>query len=320
LTLTSSIIIPNYNRAEALYHTLQALTKQTVDKNSFEVIIVDDGSQDNSLNVVQNFQAPYTIQLIQQPNQGPGAARNIGATTAKSGFFIFLDADMIAGKSLISAFQKMHEISPQAVLIGRQLPYPSYDFKLLKEFYYPVLAFDLGSNPIRPPFHALASGNCAVDRISFEILHGFDEKFRMAEDIEFGFRAVEHKISILYQPLAVGYHKHLKSLNNIFQQSRSSGWWTARLIQKHPEILGQIPIYRVLEPVDFSKDSASLQIQKLIFFLFSTRTGLWTLNFSRSIFESVFPSPRLLRYVFLRTLMANMRIGFTQGLRGLPVR
>ncbi len=319
MDLLASVIIPNYNRGQALQLTLQALGKQSLEASTFEVIVVDDGSQDNSLKLLTEHKPTYPFSFFQQANQGPGAARNKGAIAAKSNLFIFLDADMIAEANLVAEYLRFHAKHPRTVIIGRQLPYlPAYP-NITRDFYHSFIAYDLGEYPIKPAFHALAAGNFAVDNISFKALHGFDENFRMAEDVEFGYRAEKFGISIFYHPKALGFHNHPKKLGELYQQRQVSGWWTAQLIHKHPTILGQIPIYRALEPINIQRDSIYTIIKKLVFWFYSSRPGLTMLILGKNIFRSVIQNPRIFQHLLLRILMANMRIGFNKGLRGKPI-
>ena len=83
-----SVIIPTFNREATIRETLQSVEQQTF--RDFEVIVVDDGSSDSTCEVVRSF---GSVKLIQQPNAGPGAARNHGATAATGKYLAFLDSD-----------------------------------------------------------------------------------------------------------------------------------------------------------------------------------------------------------------------------------
>lgn len=84
-----SIVIPAYNSAEFISETLTACFEQTY--QNCEVIVIDDGSQDNTLEIVNSFSE--TIRVIQQANQGPAIARNKGVMEAKGDFIQFCDSD-----------------------------------------------------------------------------------------------------------------------------------------------------------------------------------------------------------------------------------
>ncbi len=87
------MIIPTYNEEDAIGECLASLSNQTY--KDMEIIVVDDGSTDNTVNVVGNFQLPISnFQLLKQSHKGPGAARNLGAKHAKGEILVFVDGDM----------------------------------------------------------------------------------------------------------------------------------------------------------------------------------------------------------------------------------
>ncbi len=85
-----SVVIPLYNKESSIAHTLNCVLNQTY--NNFEVIVVDDGSTDNSASIVEQFTDPR-IHLIRQKNGGVSAARNKGIDEAYGKYVAFLDAD-----------------------------------------------------------------------------------------------------------------------------------------------------------------------------------------------------------------------------------
>lgn len=90
--LKISIVIPLYNKKSHIKQTLNSALNQTYE--SFEIIIVDDGSTDNSLDEINNIQ-DKRIKIIKQKNSGVSSARNTGIREAKGQFIAFLDADDI---------------------------------------------------------------------------------------------------------------------------------------------------------------------------------------------------------------------------------
>ena len=87
-----SVIIPVYNAEKYLKQCLNSICRQTLQE--IEIICVDDGSTDNSLNILQEYtNADPRIQVLTQKNQGAGAARNYGLRTARGLYLSFLDAD-----------------------------------------------------------------------------------------------------------------------------------------------------------------------------------------------------------------------------------
>lgn len=85
-----SIIIPLYNKAESIKTTLESVLSQSY--TDFEVLIIDDGSTDDSKNIVSEIHDDR-IRYIYKDNGGVSSARNYGAMNAKSEWLFFLDAD-----------------------------------------------------------------------------------------------------------------------------------------------------------------------------------------------------------------------------------
>ena len=83
-----SISIPFYNEEKYLDECLKSIFNQSY--KNFEIIVIDDGSCDRSLNIVKK----YKVKILQQNHQGPGTARNLGGKKAKGEILAFLDADM----------------------------------------------------------------------------------------------------------------------------------------------------------------------------------------------------------------------------------
>ena len=89
-----SIIIPVYNTAAYLPDALDSICKQTL--SSLQIIVVDDGSTDNSLQILQDYAAhDQRIEVVTQTNQGQGVARNHGMKYAKGEYVYFMDSDDI---------------------------------------------------------------------------------------------------------------------------------------------------------------------------------------------------------------------------------
>jgi glycosyltransferase involved in cell wall biosynthesis len=87
--MSVSVVIPAYNAGAYLHKALESILRQTVPVD--EVIVVDDGSADNTCEVARSF--GERVRVLTQPNQGPSAARNLGVQEARSELIAFLDAD-----------------------------------------------------------------------------------------------------------------------------------------------------------------------------------------------------------------------------------
>ncbi len=95
-----SVVIPVYNEQKSISNCLSSLLEQNYE--SLEIIVVDDGSNDESLNIIKNF----PVKLLRQNHKGPGLARNLGAKYAKGEILVFVDGDMTFDKDFIKNLVK----------------------------------------------------------------------------------------------------------------------------------------------------------------------------------------------------------------------
>lgn len=103
-----SIIIPTYNRASIIGNTLQSVLSQTYPQ--YEIIIVDDGSTDNTYNVIHSFFSSDKILYFKIPNSERGYARNYGASKASGYWLVFFDSDdVMYPHHLKSAYDIIHQ-------------------------------------------------------------------------------------------------------------------------------------------------------------------------------------------------------------------
>ncbi|MFZ3301240.1 MAG: glycosyltransferase family 2 protein [Microgenomates group bacterium] len=100
-----SIIIPTYNEESVILDCLQSLEKQSL--NDFEVIVVDDGSTDKTIELLKQFKVKnYKLKILFGNHQGAGAARNLGAKSATGDIFVFVDSDMTFDRHFLKMLVK----------------------------------------------------------------------------------------------------------------------------------------------------------------------------------------------------------------------
>jgi glycosyltransferase involved in cell wall biosynthesis len=99
-----SVIVPTYNRASLLKRLLESLREQTYPADKFEVLVVDDGSTDETPQVVEEFarSAPFAVRYFRQPRKGPAAARNLGIQQSRGEIVAFVDSDVTVAKDWLT--------------------------------------------------------------------------------------------------------------------------------------------------------------------------------------------------------------------------
>ncbi|MGZ8944558.1 MAG: glycosyltransferase family 2 protein [Methylococcaceae bacterium] len=111
-----TVVIPLYNKANIIMRTLASVLTQT--HKEFEVIIVNDGSTDGSVDVVKGFTSDTRIKIINQENQGVSAARNKGVACAKYDYIAFLDGDDEWLPGYLEKMKEAIELFPNASMYG----------------------------------------------------------------------------------------------------------------------------------------------------------------------------------------------------------
>lgn len=198
-----SIIIPTYNYANFLKHALQSAFEQHY--KDFEVIVVDDGSTDNTLEVCQAFKNHYgkQINVIQQANAGPGAARNRGIDAAKGEFLLFLDADDELDRDALSYYRKAISDNRQAecIIAGHR----SHDVARKQEKV--IHGSNVSENKIENFHHFLnkkihcCNGAMVIAKRKLGSIR-FAERLRLCEDMQvFAQLIATCKVQTIKQPL-----------------------------------------------------------------------------------------------------------------------
>ena len=115
--LKLSVIIPVYNLESYIGDTIESCENQDMDKSQYEIICIDDGSTDQSCEVIKDYQSRYNnIVLIRQENQGVSAARNKGLMHAKGKYIWFVDGDDIVKSNCLDTLFKQVEMEQSDIL------------------------------------------------------------------------------------------------------------------------------------------------------------------------------------------------------------
>lgn len=112
-----SIIVPIYNANEFLRECLESIYRQ--DYTDYEVLLIDDGSKDNSVDICNAYTDDPRFILIQKENGGVSSARNMGIEKAIGEYILFIDADDILADHALHQFNKLLSNEPKDVIFGR---------------------------------------------------------------------------------------------------------------------------------------------------------------------------------------------------------
>lgn len=177
-----SIIIPNFNGENTLCQCLTAAT--TVNDPAFEIIVVDDGSQDNSVAIIKEFPCSL-IQLEQQA--GASRARNVGAENSHGEILFFTDSDCVVNTHTLSVIRRAMATGSPDELIGGTYTLQPFDGRFFSRFQSVFIHYS-ETKYLRTPDY-LATHALAMDANTFRQSGGFSESFLpILEDVEFSHR------------------------------------------------------------------------------------------------------------------------------------
>ncbi len=234
-----SIVIPTYNRLPILQKSIAALEKQILTDNKirgYEIIIVDDGSTDQTLAWLADNQAnlPH-VKLFEQEHQGAAAARNLGVENSVGDIIVFIDSDLVVTESFLQAH-------------GDALVKAEQDLQSDRLFTYgAVINTNNFDDPTSEPYKItdfsaayFATGNVAIARKWLLEAGLFDTGFQLYgwEDLELGVRLKKLDLKLVKCPQAVGYHWHpafnLKQIPQMIDQEIQRGKMGVVFYEKHP--------------------------------------------------------------------------------------
>lgn len=243
-----AVVIPTRNRHAAIERTLRAFSAQSPFPGAMEIIVVADGCTDRTRDIAEaNWAVP--VRVIEQPHQGPAAARNRGASETSADIVIFLDDDIEVWPGFVDAHLQAHAAGdPARVAIG----YLPADVQGRRDFFGVTLRgwWDAMFERMREPGHRfsykdLLSGNFSIRRSLFSEVRGFNERFPCHEDYELGYRLIRGGARLAFAEAAAGWHHEHTDLLRALSRKRDEGRADVALAALHPRLTPALPLCRV---------------------------------------------------------------------------
>lgn len=236
MDLKFSIIVPVYNRPQEIDELLESLTKQDF-QDDFEVLIIEDGSENSSEEVVKKYTSKLNLNYFYKDNSGAGASRNYGMERASGNYFIILDSDVIVPPQYLSEVKKALEYNYTDAFGGPDAAHPSFT-ALQKAINYSMTSV-LTTGGIRGKKKAVGkfqprSFNLGLSKAAFEKTSGFS-KMKAGEDIDLTFRLWENGFETQLINKAFVYHKRRSTIKQFFKQTFAFGTARPILNKKYPE-------------------------------------------------------------------------------------
>ena len=299
-----SVIVPTYNGAHKIVNVLRALEQQTC--QGFEVLVVIDGSTDNTLEVLKETSFDLeNLKIIYQENKGRAAVRNKAAQEAAGDLLIFFDDDMRPAQECVKAHIEHHKSFPDSIAVGTAInDYDAAHTEMQKYKCYCSRKWEqelknFENQPLPKSHPYIAAANFSISKKMFETLGGFDERLNDAEDYDLAVRTVLKNIPIFYNQKAHAWHDEDFTMGNYIR--RRKGY-----IQAH-ELLKRIKpeVYK-----DFSRHNPKLNngVKKIMFWLFSSKVwpaAVQHFNFFRFL-------PQALRFKIYDVIITSQTVYFPQ--------
>lgn len=224
-----SIIIPTFNGALRIGNCLDSLLNQAVEWNA-EILVVDDGSTDNTAEVVGRYPG---VRLISQTNAGPAAARNHGAEEAQGTIILFTDDDCVPIQNwldeMLAPFSDPEVVGAKGIYRTCQRQLAARFVQIEYEDRYRLMA---GLNSI----DFVDTYSAAFLRDRFLEMNGYDASFPVAcaEDIELSYRMSARGWKMIFAPRAIVYHTHPDTFWRYFKKKYKFAFWRMLAVRKNP--------------------------------------------------------------------------------------
>ena len=237
-----SVVVPTRNRRDTLGRCLEGFRLQALPADCFEVVVVDDGSDDGTgALLAEAAKGMRNLRHFRQEPGGPAAARNIGIREARGPLVLFTGDDCIPSPDLLVEHARTHRLHPSVAVLGYVTWHPDLEVTPFMRYLAVDMQFSfprIEKTPRSVTFNLFYTSNISVEKRLLEAAGLFDEDFKDAvfEDVEMGYRLWKTGVGTVYNRRAITYHYHPVTLEEYIRRSVKRGRAAALLYRKHPEL------------------------------------------------------------------------------------
>ena len=232
-----SVIVPTHDREPLLRRCLDALVRQTLSPESFEVIVIDDGSSDGTPAFLESVATRFSRRSLRLEGVGAATARDAGIGHARGRICLFLDDDVVAERDCLAAHVAAHGSEERVVGIGALSQQPPSG----RDWYAEAFARGWNAHYARLEERPAAwsdcyAGNLSVSRAALLAAGGYSADGELGKDVELGFRLQRSGFSLRYIPGARAVHDDQKGRRGLLEDLRRHGATYPRLAELPPEM------------------------------------------------------------------------------------
>jgi len=220
------VVVPTYNRAASLQRCLTALARQTLPAHLYEVLVVVDGSTDDTMQLLGQLNVPYPLRVIEQPNSGQATALNRGIAAAQGETCVFIDDDIVVSPKCLEEHYTAQGVEARIVGVGQltlELPdnagWYARAFREGWSRHYDVL--NRGLLPLT--WADCYSGNLSAPRVELVESGGFDVSLARGFDVELAYRLQRRGNALIYLPRALGSQLENKGFAELSRDVQLAG-------------------------------------------------------------------------------------------------
>lgn len=321
MSINISVIIPTYKRRRSVLRLLNSLKTQTLPVDQYEVIVVDDGSPDDTHTIV-NLEFPFSFQYIKQENQGATVARNHGVEKSVGNILVFIDDDITISPNTLELLADRCSAVPKQIAMGTLIQRNDGDDSIYANIQLAEIHHKMTNRDFFQDFVFCNTELLAVRRQDFFELGKLQDPTKGRgwpnwDDVDFGYRAHLNGYKLLQVADAVGEHwdYSMGDWHTACRRWQRASRSAVLLFNAHPRLQQHLPMLHDKIPIQWGADSPRLIGRKMIRAMTSTKIVVWVLEQSIKTMEKVWPSPKILRPLYRWVAGGYMYQGYQQGLR-----
>jgi len=276
-----SFIVPTLNEEKYLPLCLEAIKKQKISNGEFEIIVIDNGSTDNTIEIAKK----YGAKIFKAPGKTVAALRNIGAAEANGAYLAYVDADCIISDNWIENALE-HFVNPKVAAVGSPTKIQNKDSTWIQRHWF----LQRKDKPTVRHVTWLPTENLIVRKSAFENVKGFNENLITCEDADLCYRLNKNYL-IISDPAVESIHLgEARDLKHFYRKEKWRGKGNIQGLFSHGLVWDELP-------------SLLFPLYYLIAFILLPVSALWSF-----VIQSIIPLLILILLIIVPITLLSLRI------------